>query len=451
MKVNSAIFFEVIDMMPDAAFLHDVDGRLIFFNKAYQALSGMAESEAIGKYYWDVFPNIGKPLPHCGSAEARHLKHTSRDEFVVGDRSYMSFGYSPGKFDGHNTDSFHVLHDMTDSKKFHEELSGIASHFSLLYALSPDAIMLLDEKSFFDCNPATLKMFGCNQRSDFIGKHPSQFSPLTQSNGRDSMVEANEKITEAMKNGSNLFEWMHCRLDGSIFPAEVLLVAFEKDGKLVLQATVRDITRRKNDENQIAIDVVKLNSALAGLIATMSKAMELRDPYTAGHQTRVANIACQIAKELGWGADQIQGLRMAALVHDIGKIAIPAEILTKPSKLSEFEEKLMEEHASHSYELLKDIDFPWDIADMVHQHHERLDGSGYPQHLRGNAILPEARVLAVADTIEAMSTHRPYRPALGLPAAIDEIKSLAGTKLDKEFVDAAVRLFEGKDSIENLG
>ena len=179
--------------------------------------------------------------------------------------------------------------------------------------------------------------------------------------------------------------------------------------------------------------------------------MELRDPYTAGHQTRVANIACRIAKELGWGADQIQGLRMAALVHDIGKIAIPAEILTKPSKLSEFEEKLMEEHASHSYELLKDIDFPWDIADIVHQHHERLDGSGYPQHLRGNAILPEARVLAVADTIEAMSTHRPYRPALGLPAAIDEIKSLAGTKLDKEFVDAAVRLFEGKDSIENLG
>ena len=311
--------------------------------------------------------------------------------------------------------------------------------------------MLLDEKSFFDCNPATLKMFGCNQRSDFIGKHPSQFSPPTQSDGRDSMVVANEKIAVAMKNGSNLFEWMHCRLDGSIFPAEVLLVAFEKDGKLVLQATVRDITRRKNDENQIAIDVDKLNSALAGLIATMSKAMELRDPYTAGHQTRVADIACQIAKELGWGADQIQGLRMAALVHDIGKIAIPAEILTKPSKLSEFEEKLMEEHASHSYELLKDIDFPWDIADIVHQHHERLDGSGYPQHLRGDAILPEARVLAVADTIEAMSTHRPYRPALGLPAAIAEIKNLAGAKLDKEFVDAAVRLFEGKDSIENLG
>jgi len=121
-------------MMPDAAFLHDVDGRLIFFNKAYQVLSGMTESEAIGKFYWDVFPKIGEPLPHCGSLELRRSRHTSRDEFIVGDRSYMSFGYSPGKFDGHNTDSFHVLHDMTDSKKFHEELSGIASHFSLLYA-----------------------------------------------------------------------------------------------------------------------------------------------------------------------------------------------------------------------------------------------------------------------------------------------------------------------------
>lgn len=435
-------------MMPDAAFIHDADGRLVFFNKAYQSLSGLSEGDAIGKFYWDVFPKIGGSLPHCGTSETMHSKHVSRDEFVIGEKAYLSFGYSPGKFDGHNTDSLHVLHEITESKKVHEKLSGIASHFSLLYALSPDAIMLLDENGFFDCNPAALRIFGCSERNEFIGKHPSQFSPATQSDGRDSMVAAAEKIAEAMKNGSNLFEWMHCRLDGSIFPAEVLLVSFEKDGKTVLQATVRNITRRKNAENQIALDVVRLSSALAGLIATMSKAMELRDPYTAGHQTRVAEISCQIAKELGWAEERIQGLRMAALVHDIGKIAIPAEILTKPSRLSEFEEKLMQEHANHGYTLLKDIDFPWPIADIVHQHHERLDGSGYPQHLKADAIMPEARVLAVADTIEAMATHRPYRPALGLPAAIEEINKQAGITLDKDVVNAAVRLFEGKTSLE---
>lgn len=438
-------------MMPDAAFLHDADGRLIFFNKAYLALAGVSEDDAMGKHYWDIFPKTGKPLPNCDHSGLTHDQHISRDEFVIEGRTYMSFGYTPSRPDLPDNESFHVLHDITASKKFHEELGGIASHFALLYALSPDAIMLLDEKGFFDCNPAALKMFGCKELSEFIGKHPSEFSPPTQPDGRDSMVVANQNIAQAMKDGSNLFEWMHCRLDGSLFPAEVLLVAFEKNGRAVLQATVRNISRRKNDEQQIALNVVRLNSALTGLIATMTKTMELRDPYTAGHQSRVAKIACLIAAELGWDKNQVQGLRMAALVHDIGKIAIPSEILTKPSRLSEFEEKLMQEHATHGYELLKEIDFPWSIAEIVYQHHERLDGSGYPLRLKGDAILPEAKVLAVADTIEAMATHRPYRLSLGLPAAISEIKKQSGIQLDEKAVSAAVHLFEGRASLEECG
>jgi putative nucleotidyltransferase with HDIG domain len=178
--------------------------------------------------------------------------------------------------------------------------------------------------------------------------------------------------------------------------------------------------------------------------------MELRDPYTAGHQARVAAISCAIAKELGWNEDRIKGLQMAGLIHDIGKIGIPSEILSKPSQLSEFEEKLMEEHAEHSFQLLKGIDFPWPIAEMVHQHHERMDGSGYPHGLKGDEIMLEGRVLAVADTIEAMSTHRPYRPALGLPAAIQEIKARSGIQLDAQVVNAALHLFEGKPSLDGL-
>jgi HD-GYP domain-containing protein (c-di-GMP phosphodiesterase class II) len=139
---------------------------------------------------------------------------------------------------------------------------------------------------------------------------------------------------------------------------------------------------------------------------------------------------------------------MAGLIHDIGKIGVPSEILTKPSELSEFEEKLVQLHPQHGYELLKDIEFPWAIADIVRQHHERIDGSGYPLGLKGDAILPEAKVLAVADMLEAIATHRPYRPARGLPMALELIKSESGKQLDAAVVDAAVRLFQGKESVD---
>jgi len=190
----------------------------------------------------------------------------------------------------------------------------------------------------------------------------------------------------------------------------------------------------------------KLRTSLTSTVEVMSKTMELRDPYTAGHQKNVATISCLIANKLGWSPDLIYGLRLAAMIHDIGKIAIPSEILTKPSKLSEFEGKLLQEHPENGYQLLKDIDFPWPIAEIVRQHHERIDGSGYPRGLKGDQILPEAQVLAVADTIEAMYSHRPYRPGLGLPSAIQVIKDGAGKIFNLEIANVAIDLFEGKET-----
>ncbi len=194
----------------------------------------------------------------------------------------------------------------------------------------------------------------------------------------------------------------------------------------------------------------KLRNALTNIIEVMSKTMDLRDPYTAGHQKNVAIIARAIASLLGWSSDKLYGLELAAMVHDIGKIAVPSEILTKPSRLSEFEEKLLQEHPENGYQLLRDIEFPWPIAQMVRQHHERIDGSGYPMGLKGDEILPEAKVLAVADTIEAMAAARPYRFALGLKAAMTEIKKQRAIQLDPQVVDAALALFEGKESIEEV-
>lgn len=194
----------------------------------------------------------------------------------------------------------------------------------------------------------------------------------------------------------------------------------------------------------------RLSGALRSTIEAMSKTMEWRDPYTAGHQKRVALISMALAHQLGMKNDDVQALYMAAMVHDIGKVAVPSEILTKPTHLTSLEMQMVQEHAETGYQILKDIPFPWPIAEMVHQHHERLDGSGYPKGLIGDQICLEARILAVADTIEAMATHRPYRLARGLATAMDEIRAEAGVKLDQSVVDAAFALMHSDEELQKL-
>jgi putative nucleotidyltransferase with HDIG domain len=216
---------------------------------------------------------------------------------------------------------------------------------------------------------------------------------------------------------------------------------------------LRSIERQHKLDDQIhekELTQERLASSLRATIEAMSKTMEWRDPYTAGHQKRVAMISMAIGRQLGWNDERVQAIYMAAMVHDIGKMAVPSEILTKPSRLTDLEMQLVQGHVEAGYQILKDIPFPWPIAEMVHQHHERLDGSGYPNKLVGEQICEEARVLAVADTIEAMATHRPYRPAKGLNAALEEIKAESGAKLDSKVVDAAFKLIEGNNELQKI-
>jgi len=197
-----------------------------------------------------------------------------------------------------------------------------------------------------------------------------------------------------------------------------------------------DAERRTREQAQKS-----LTEALSASVSAMVTAMEMRDPYTAGHENRTADIAYAIGKEMGWPEGRLQGLRMAAMVHDIGKISIPSELLNKPSRLSQEEFELVKGHPESSYAILKDIPFTWPIAEIVRQHHEKLDGSGYPLGLKGDAILDEAKVLTVADIVEAMAAARPYRKGLGLEVALAEIERQAGTKLDPEVVQVCARLF----------
>ena len=216
---------------------------------------------------------------------------------------------------------------------------------------------------------------------------------------------------------------------------------------------LRSIERQHKLDDQIhekELTQERLATALRATIEAMSKTMEWRDPYTAGHQKRVASIAMAIGSQLGWDNERIQAIYMAAMVHDIGKMAVPSEILTKPSRLTDLEMQMVQGHVEAGYQILKDIPFPWPIADMVRQHHERLDGSGYPLGLKDEQISQGGRVLAVADTIEAMASHRPYRPAKGLNSAMDEIQAEAGTKLDAKVVKAAFKLLENGNELQKI-
>ncbi len=202
------------------------------------------------------------------------------------------------------------------------------------------------------------------------------------------------------------------------------------------------VALRTRAEHEQAVSV--LRQSLEQSIETIAATVEARDPYTAGHQRRVSELATAIAREMGLPEEQINGIHLAAIIHDLGKIHIPAEILSKPGKLNDIEFMLIKTHPQAGYDILKDVKFPWPIADIILQHHERLDGSGYPQGLKGDQILLESRIMTVADVIEAMSSHRPYRAALGVMAALSEVDRGRGSAYDPAVVDACMRLFVGK-------
>jgi response regulator RpfG family c-di-GMP phosphodiesterase len=193
-------------------------------------------------------------------------------------------------------------------------------------------------------------------------------------------------------------------------------------------------------QSQLNLD--KFQRAMEGIVQAISVAVEMRDPYTAGHQQRVADLACAMAQLMEVRQDDIYGLRMASVIHDLGKITVPAGILSKPGRLSTLEYELIKNHVQAGYDILKRIEFPWPIADIILQHHERLDGSGYPQGLKQDQIMQLARILAVADVFETIASHRPYRPALGLQPAIDEIRANRGILYDPQVVDVCLTLVE---------
>jgi PAS domain S-box-containing protein len=294
-------------------------------------------------------------------------------------------------------------------------------------------------------NPAAAGMLGY-EISEMVGLHSHSLWHHTKIDGSHYHEEACS-IYKACREGAVLHdqEDLFWRKDGTGFPVEFSLTPIcEGDRLFGSVLTFRDITARKHSEEKLQQTLESLRKAVNTTIQVMASTVEARDPYTAGHQIRSAALARTIAAEMGLPHDKIDAIGMAGSIHDIGKLSIPAEILSKPTKLSEIEFSLIKEHARQGYEILQDVESPWPLAEIVHQHHERMDGSGYPRNLKGEEILIEARILTVADVVEAMASHRPYRPGLGIDAALNEIEKNRGIFYDGTVADACLRLFREK-------
>jgi len=268
---------------------------------------------------------------------------------------------------------------------------------------------------------------------------------------RLAILHVNEDVAkfpatvQALREGKSglTAETVLVRKSGKTFPALLTLYPLvDERGELnaVLGVTI-DITERKRAERERELNFSRLQKIVEGAIRTMARIVEIRDPYTAGHQERVAALARAVATEMGLPEDRVEALYMAGAIHDIGKISVPAEILSKPGRLSDPEFDMIKAHSFIGYDILKGIEFPWPIADIVFQHHERINGSGYPRGLAGEDIWLEARILGVADVVEAMASHRPYRPARGLDAALEEISQNKGLLYDPQVAEACLRLF----------
>jgi len=298
---------------------------------------------------------------------------------------------------------------------------------------------IIQDGKFVYVNPYFSEIFGYDAR-ELIG---TPFERLVAEPDRERVREGiRARLSGEVKSLQYTFSGR--RKDGSLIDIGVHGTAAAYGGKPSVVGLLQDITERRKAEERATQYVVQLEKAMFGTIDAVTAMLDLRDPYTSGHQHRVGELAGAIGAELGLSEHEIKGLRVIGRIHDVGKISVPAEILSKPGKLTPIEFEMIKSHSQQGYDILKSVDFPWPVAETVLQHHERLDGSGYPRALKGDAISLSARILAVADTVEAMATHRPYRPALGVQAALREIEQQSGTRYDAKVVDACLRLFRDK-------
>lgn len=423
----------------------NVQTNEVFFSRQWKTTLGYAEAEisnTLDEWKSRVHP---EDLPQVMQQVERHFNGETpiyvAEHRVLHKNGHYVWILDRGKIitrttDGRPLTMIGTHTDITARREADARLRESEAKFKGLVEQTIVGIVIVDAGTLYYANPRTAEILG-HAPDEIVGPglsrlvHPEDWPAVERK--IDSVLSG--KATDIRH------EFRARRKDGSIVHIGTHGSRAEYAGRAVVVGVVQDITERLQTEQQLAGYVTRLERSIMHTVEAISQMVELRDPYTSGHERRVGDLAAAIGSELGLDEHQVTGLRVAGSVHDVGKITVPAEILSKPGRLSATEYEIVKTHAEKGYEILKNIDFPWPVAKTVLQHHERLDGCGYPQGLKGEDIMIEARILAVADVIESMTTHRPYRPALGLEAALKEVISHSGSRYDPQVVAVAMRLF----------
>jgi len=428
------------DAIGDAICLVDRDLKITQCNQAMLNLSGLSFPEIIGGTCCIPFRNLTEPAKDC---PCLHMKTSRRREtltFSMGGRWLYAVGDPIVDEMGEFAGGAYIISDITTAKQNEEALRRTRDYLENLINYANAPIIVWDpsfkisqfNRAFehltgYEANEVTGQqlnlLFPEASREESLNKIAGTLSGERWDSVEIPILCKSGDIRIALWNSANIYAE-----DGTTLIATI--------------AQGQDITDRKRAEAEVLLGRDKLHAALQGTVIALASTVETRDPYTSGHQRRVAQLSCAIARELGWPKERIEGLQVMSFLHDLGKIAVPAEILSRPGKLSMIEFSLIKSHPQVGYDILKDIAFPWPVAQAVLQHHERLDGSGYPQGLTDPDIMPEARILAVVDVVEAMASHRPYRPALGVDKALEEIIKNQGKLYDPQIVEVCVNLLK---------
>jgi PAS domain S-box-containing protein/putative nucleotidyltransferase with HDIG domain len=431
----------VFEAIRESVFMLDVNGVVIAANETTAERLGTAVADLVGRSVFDVLP--------AGLVETRraHLTAavTSGEAVVYEDARdgwWLEHTVYPIRGDdGRVTRLVVYERDVTERRRSEERLRSLAQ----MVDASPGQITIHTlDGHFLYANETALSDHGYT-RDEFVALN------LKEIDVREDTDKYAARIEQLRANGQASFEAVHRRKDGMQIPLWVEVRLVDWQGEEAVLSIAVDQTEQKLSQALLYEQAQRLRRTVDGAVLAMGAAVEMRDPYTAGHERRVTRLAEAIGREIGLDEIRLEGLRLAGSVHDIGKIAVPAEILSKPGELHDFEFSLVRGHPGVGADILRSIEFEQPVADIVLQHHERMDGSGYPGGRRGEEILLEARIIAVADVVEAMASHRPYRPSLGIDAALAEVRDGAGTRYDRAVVDACVRIVDGGFSFDAEG
>jgi len=438
---------ELVERAGAAILIDDREGRFKYCNQRLADLFGYTLEEMHKK----EIPSIVHPSDvervlkiHHGRINGK--KVPSKYEFMGmkenGELIYLEIDAIALKEGDKIVGTRSYIWDITQRKKTEEAIRSSEERLKLLFEFAPDGYYLTDLKgNFLDGNKAAEDMVGY-KKEELIGKNFAKAKLLSPS----QMPKALTLLAKnAVGQPTGPDEFTLTRKDGSKTIVGIRTFPVRIAGQTVVLGIARDITEYKRTQNELKQSYERMQKVLEDTINALTSAVEKRDPYTAGHQHRVAVIADAIAEKMRLQSAQKQGLHVAALVHDIGKIHVPAGILNKPSGLSDAEFALVKDHVLVGYDILRTIEFPWPVAEIVLQHHERMDGSGYPKGIKGSEMLLEAKILAVADVVESMLAHRPYRPARGMESATKEITKYKKKLYDAKVVNACLKVLKDKD------